>query len=70
VRFLATSQNIDADESNPTSKLILWILAAVAELDALDDQEAREVRDATGKRTVMRMQEVRCILWLNRTNRS
>jgi putative DNA-invertase from lambdoid prophage Rac len=33
VRFLATSQNIDTDEANPTSKLILWILAAVAEFE-------------------------------------
>ena len=27
------TQNIDTDESNPTSKLILWILAAVAEFE-------------------------------------
>lgn len=33
VRFLATSQNIDSDESSPTGKLILWILAAVAEFE-------------------------------------
>lgn len=33
VRFIASSQNIDTDESNPTSKLILWILAAVAEFE-------------------------------------
>jgi DNA invertase Pin-like site-specific DNA recombinase len=33
VRFIATTQNIDTDESNPTSKLILWILAAVAEFE-------------------------------------
>ncbi len=30
VRFVATSQAIDTDQANPTSKLILWILAAVA----------------------------------------
>ena len=33
VRFLAVSQNIDTDESNPTSRLMLHILAAVAELE-------------------------------------
>jgi putative DNA-invertase from lambdoid prophage Rac len=33
VRFLATSQSIDTDQANPTSKLILWILAAVAEFE-------------------------------------
>jgi DNA invertase Pin-like site-specific DNA recombinase len=31
VRFIATSQAIDTDQANPTSKLILWILAAVAD---------------------------------------
>ena len=33
VRFLAISQNIDADESNPTSRLLLHILASVAEFE-------------------------------------
>src|SRR6266852_2660022 len=33
VRFLAVSQNIDTDESNPTSRLVLHILAAVAEFE-------------------------------------
>ena len=33
VRFIATSQAIDTDERSPTSKLILWILAAVAEFE-------------------------------------
>ena len=33
VRFLAVSQNIDTDESNPTSRLMLHILAAVAEFE-------------------------------------
>jgi len=33
VRFLATTQGIDTDQTNPTSKLILWILAAVAEFE-------------------------------------
>jgi putative DNA-invertase from lambdoid prophage Rac len=33
VRFIATSQAIDTDQANPTSKLLLWILAAVAEFE-------------------------------------
>src|SRR5690348_14254162 len=33
VRFLAISQNIDTDESNPTSRLMIHILAAVAEFE-------------------------------------
>ncbi len=33
IRFLATSQSIDTDQANPTSKLLLWILAAVAEFE-------------------------------------
>jgi len=33
VRFIATTQSIDTDESNPTSKLMLYILAAVAEFE-------------------------------------
>jgi DNA invertase Pin-like site-specific DNA recombinase len=32
-RFLAVSQNIDTDESSPTSRLMLHILAAVAEFE-------------------------------------
>ena len=33
VRFLAVSQNIDTDDANPTSRLMLHILAAVAEFE-------------------------------------
>jgi DNA invertase Pin-like site-specific DNA recombinase len=33
VRFLAVSQSIDTDESNPTSRLMLHILASVAEFE-------------------------------------
>jgi putative DNA-invertase from lambdoid prophage Rac len=33
VRFLAVSQNIDTDESNPTARLLLHILASVAEFE-------------------------------------
>jgi DNA invertase Pin-like site-specific DNA recombinase len=33
VRFVATSQGLDTDESNPTSRLLLHILASVAEFE-------------------------------------
>lgn len=33
VRFIAVSQGLDTDESNPTSRLLLHILAAVAEFE-------------------------------------
>jgi putative DNA-invertase from lambdoid prophage Rac len=33
VRFLAVSQSIDTDESNPTARLLLHILASVAEFE-------------------------------------
>lgn len=33
IRFMATSQAIDTDQSNPTSQLLLHILAAVAEFE-------------------------------------
>lgn len=33
VRFLAATQNIDTDESNPTSRFLLHLLAAFAELE-------------------------------------
>jgi DNA invertase Pin-like site-specific DNA recombinase len=33
VRFIAVTQNIDTDESNPTSKLLLNLLAAFAEFE-------------------------------------
>jgi DNA invertase Pin-like site-specific DNA recombinase len=33
VRFLATTQSIDTDQANPTSQLMLHILAAVAEFE-------------------------------------
>ena len=33
VRFLSTSQGLDTDASNPTSRLLLHILAAVAEFE-------------------------------------
>jgi DNA invertase Pin-like site-specific DNA recombinase len=33
VRFVATSQGLDTDETNPASKLLMHILAAVAEFE-------------------------------------
>jgi DNA invertase Pin-like site-specific DNA recombinase len=33
VRFIATSQSLDTDEENPTSRLLLQILASVAEFE-------------------------------------
>ena len=33
VRFIATSQSIDTDQANPTSRLLLQILASVAEFE-------------------------------------
>jgi putative DNA-invertase from lambdoid prophage Rac len=33
VRFISTSQNLDTDERNPTSRLLLQILASVAEFE-------------------------------------
>jgi putative DNA-invertase from lambdoid prophage Rac len=33
VRFIAVSQGLDTDQSNPTSRLLLHILAAVAEFE-------------------------------------
>ncbi len=47
VRFLAVSQNIDTDESNPTSRLMLHILAAVAEFE----RELIRERVAAGMRS-------------------
>jgi DNA invertase Pin-like site-specific DNA recombinase len=33
VRFIATSQSLDTDEKNPTSRLLLQILASVSEFE-------------------------------------
>jgi DNA invertase Pin-like site-specific DNA recombinase len=33
IRFIAVSQGLDTDESNPTSKLLTHILASVAEFE-------------------------------------
>lgn len=44
VRFLAATQNIDTDESNPTSRFLLHVFAAFAEL------EREMIRDTCGFR--------------------
>ncbi len=48
VRFLAVSQGIDTDESNPTARLMLHILAAVAEFERemIRERIAAGVRNA------------------------
>jgi putative DNA-invertase from lambdoid prophage Rac len=51
VRFLAVSQNIDTDESNPTSRLLLHILASVAEFERemIRERTLSGVRQAKAK---------------------
>jgi len=53
VRFLAVSQNIDTDESNPTSRLMLHILAAVAEFERelIRERVSAGMRNAKAKGT-------------------
>ena len=53
VRFLAVSQNIDTDESNPTSRLMLHILAAVAEFERelIRERVSAGMRNAKSKGT-------------------
>src|SRR5215472_546711 len=47
IRFIATSQGLDTDESNPASKLLLHILAAVAQFE----RELIRERVSAGMRT-------------------
>src|SRR5579872_3280190 len=53
VRFIATSQGLDTDESNPASKLLLHILAAVAqfERELIRERVAAGMRSAQAKGT-------------------
>jgi putative DNA-invertase from lambdoid prophage Rac len=48
VRFIAVSQSIDTDDSNPTARLLLHILASVAEFEPemIRDRVAAGVRNA------------------------
>lgn len=51
IRFLAVSQSIDTDESNPTSRLLLHILASVAEFERemIRERVCAGVRNAKAK---------------------
>jgi len=51
VRFLAVSQSIDTDESNPTARLLLHILASVAEFERelIRERTLAGVRQARAK---------------------
>lgn len=51
VRFIATSQALDTDESNPASRLLLQVLAAVAEFekDIIKERTLLGVRAAKAK---------------------
>jgi len=53
VRFIAMTQSIDTDESNPASKLLLHILAAVAqfERELIRERVAAGMRSAQAKGT-------------------
>lgn len=73
VRFIAVSQSIDTDESNPTSRLLLHILASVAEFErelirermlaGLANARQKGVRVGRPKRVFRRDEVVR--LWEN-----
>jgi len=51
VRFIAVSQGIDTDQSNPTSRLLMNILASVAafELELIKERTLLGVRAARAK---------------------
>ncbi len=53
IRFIATSQGLDTDESNPASKLLLHILAAVAqfERELIRERVSAGMRSAQAKGT-------------------
>jgi putative DNA-invertase from lambdoid prophage Rac len=53
VRFIATSQGLDTDESNPASKLLLHILAAIAqfERELIRERVSAGMRNAKAKGT-------------------
>jgi DNA invertase Pin-like site-specific DNA recombinase len=53
IRFIATSQGLDTDESNPASKLLLHILAAVAqfERELIRERVSAGMRNAKAKGT-------------------
>ena len=51
VRFIAATQNIDTDDSNPMSRFLLHILAAFAELERelIRERVTAGIRTARGK---------------------
>jgi putative DNA-invertase from lambdoid prophage Rac len=53
IRFIATSQGLDTDESNPASKLLTHILAAVAqfERELIRERVSAGMRNAKSKGT-------------------
>jgi putative DNA-invertase from lambdoid prophage Rac len=53
IRFIATSQGLDTDEGNPASKLLLHILAAVAqfERELIRERVSAGIRNAKAKGT-------------------
>jgi len=53
IRFIATSQGLDTDESNPASKLLMHILAAVAqfERELIRERVSAGMRNAKSKGT-------------------
>lgn len=53
IRFIATSQGLDTDESNPASKLLIHILAAVAqfERELIRERVSAGMRNAKTKGT-------------------
>ena len=53
IRFIATSQGLDTDENNPASKLLLHILAAVAqfERELIRERVSAGMRSAKSKGT-------------------
>src|ERR1035441_11016077 len=46
VRFIATSQSLDTDEKNPTSPLLLQILASVAEFEREIDRKSTRLNSS------------------------
>jgi DNA invertase Pin-like site-specific DNA recombinase len=53
IRFIATSQGLDTDESNPASKLLMHILAAVAqfERELIRERVSAGIKNAKAKGT-------------------
>lgn len=50
IRFISTSQSLDTDQTNPRSRLLLQILASVAEFERELISGAHGIRSSSGKR--------------------